>query len=364
MSTSPRSFNLLTRAWLRGIVRDRATIFWMFAFPILFVVIFGLAFGRDDIGSYDIGVAADQSTDTGAAIVGAFRQVKPFKVETGSEADLLKKLRDGDLYAVVSLPVAQPSSGARQQTTSVLVYLDPSRGSAEQIVRPIIRQVIDGVDQQLSGRPQLLSVEERSVRSDNLTYFDFFLPGVIGFSIMQSGMFAAIPLVQLRMTRVLKRFGATPVSRWSVLGSQVVARLLLALATTAVLLGVGKALYNIHISANWPGMIAFVLLGGLVFLCLGFAVSGLAPTEESVPALVQVVSFPMMFLAGVFWPIENFPSFIQPISRALPLTFLGDGLRQTMVGGAALNPMWVDYLVLLGWALVSLVLAVRLFKWE
>jgi ABC-2 type transport system permease protein len=394
MSNHLRSFNLLTRAWLRGIVRDRATIFWMFAFPILFVVIFGLAFGRDDIGSYDIGIAADQSTATGAALVGAFQQVKPFKVKTGSEADLLQKLRDGDLYAVVSTgatpaaartvagsgPLAATSGGAgssaatpgspdtsltpSQASQQVVVYLDPSRGSAVQIVRPIIRQVIDGVDQQLSGRPQLLSVEERSVRSDNLTFIDFFLPGVIGFSIMQSGMFAAIPLVQLRTTRVLKRFGATPVSRWSVLGSQVVARLLLALATTAVLLGVGKALYGIHISAHWPGMIAFVLLGGLVFLCMGFAVSGLAPTEESVPALVQVVSFPMMFLAGVFWPIENFPSFIQPISRVLPLTFLGDGLRQTMVGGAALNPLWVDYVVLLGWTAVSLVLAVRLFKWE
>jgi ABC-2 type transport system permease protein len=72
----------------------------------------------------------------------------------------------------------------------------------------------------------------------------------------------------------------------------------------------------------------------------------------------------MMFLAGVFWPIDAFPAFIKPISEVLPLTFLGDGLRQTMVGGAPLNPVWVDAGLLALWAVIAMALAVRLFKWE
>jgi ABC-2 type transport system permease protein len=143
-----------------------------------------------------------------------------------------------------------------------------------------------------------------------------------------------------------------------------VTRLILAVAQTVVLLLVGRLLFGVQIGDNPLAMAAFVLLGGIAFLCLGLAVSGLARTEESVPALVQAVSFPMMFLAGVFWPIENFPAAVQVISRVLPLTFLGDGLRQVMVGGAALYPLWVDYLVLAGWTAVLAVLAVRLFRWE
>ena len=364
--TSLRAFTRLTRAWLLSIVRDRATIFWMFVMPLLFIVIFGLAFGRADTGSYRIGLAVDESTPAGRTLVEAFRSVKPFQVSIGSVENELAKLRTGDRYAVVTMapaPSASIPAGAGTAGT-VLVYYDPSRGAAAQIVLPIVRQVVDQVDSGLADRPPLLAVEERSVRSDSLRFIDFFLPGVVGFSIMQSGMFAAIPLVQLRSARVLKRFSATPLPRWAVLASQGAARLLLAAAQTAVLLLAGRLLYQVHISANWPGMAGFVLLGGAVFLCLGFAVSGLAPTDEAVPALVQVVSFPMMFLAGVFWPIETFPGFIQPLSRVLPLTFLADGLRQTMVHGAALNPLWLDYLVLLGWLAVAAVLAVRFFKWE
>ena len=356
-------FVRLTRAWLLGIVRDRSTIFWMFAFPILFVVIFGLAFGRSDVGSYRVGIVAYESTPAGQALVQALRRVEPFRVSTGDIDDELARLKDGERYAVVTLApsAAGTAGGAPEQ---VVVYYDPSRGTAAQIVLPIVRQVVGRVDLQLSGRSPMLAVEERSILSSSLRFIDFFLPGVIGFSIMQAGMFAAVPFVQLRVTRVLKRFSATPLSRTTVLASQAVTRLILAVAQTVVLLLVGRLLFDVQIGANVPGMAAFVLLGGLAFLFLGLAVSGMARTEESVPALVQAVSFPMMFLAGIFWPIETFPRAVQAVSRVLPLTFLGDGLRQVMVGGGALYPLWVDYLVLAGWVAVAGFLAVRLFKWE
>ena len=354
----------LTRAWLLNIMRDRATIFWMFACPLLLIVIFGLAFGREDVGSFAVGAAVDEGTPEGRALVEGLRRVQPFRVSTGSADAELAKLRRGERDAVVTLAPAPQAATAPATASTVVLYYDPSRASAAQIVLPIVRQVVAGVDQSLSGRPPLLTLQERSVRSERLSYIDFFLPGVIAFSIMQAGMFAAIPLVQLRESRVLKRFGATPVPRGLVLASQGLTRLILAATQTAVLLLAGKLLFDVHISANWPGMAAFVLLGGVAFLCLGFAVSGLARTQEAVPALVQLVSFPMMFLAGVFWPVETFPRAVQAVARVLPLTFLGDGLRQVMVGGAPLYPLWLDYLVLLGWVAIAGVLAVRCFRWE
>jgi ABC-2 type transport system permease protein len=356
------SFLPLTRAWLLGIVRDRSTVFWMFLFPVLFVVLFGLAFGGQGVGGLRVGVVADPSTPAGAALLQAFEGVEALAVSTGELERELEALRDGDRFAVVTMRPADGAAGGPE--AKVVVYYDPSRGTASQLVLPVVRQVVGGVNQQLSGQPPVLTVAEQSVRSTDLRFIDFFLPGVIGFSIMQAGMFAAIPFVQLRVTRVLKRFSATPVSRGAIIASQGVTRLILAVAQTVVLLLVGRLLFGVQIGDNPLAMAAFVLLGGIAFLCLGLAVSGLARTEESVPALVQAVSFPMMFLAGVFWPIENFPAAVQVISRVLPLTFLGDGLRQVMVGGAALYPLWVDYLVLAGWTAVLAVLAVRLFRWE
>ena len=355
-----RVFLRLTRAWLLGIIRDRATVFWMLLFPVLFVVIFGLAFGGEGVGSFQVGVVVERSTPAGGALLAGLGSVEIFEVSTGPEADELAKLRNGERDVVL---VQQPAAGS-EPGAALLLYHDPAQAATGQIVLPIVRQVVAGVDQRLSGRAPLLSVEERSVRAADLRFIDYFLPGIVAFSIMQSGMFAAIPLVQLRITRVLKRFGATPLPRWLVLASQGATRVVLALVTTVVLILTGRLLFGVETGSNWLGQVSLVLLGSAVFLSLGFVISGLAKTEEAVPALVQAVSFPMMFLAGVFWPVENFPPFMQVIARALPLTFLWDGLRQVMVGGAALHPLWVDYAVLLVWLVGGGLLAVRFFKWE
>jgi ABC-2 type transport system permease protein len=362
-----RAYLRLTRAWLLGITRDRSTLFWTFAFPLLFMVLFGLAFGRSANSTYDIGVAVDSSSPEGQALVQGLERVKAFNVHSGSPDEETRKLKDGDLLAVVTLAPAPTAAAPARAASMVVVQYDPTRTSAQQIVLPIIRQVVDGVDRSLSGRPQTLQVQEQSVLSKNLTFLDFFLPGIIAFSIMQSGMFTAIPLVQLRVTRVLKRFGATPLPRFLVLVSQGTARLALALIQTAVLVLVARLVFGIHITSSlggWLQILALILLGGATFLFIAFAVSGFARTEDAVPALVQAVSFPMMFLAGVFWPVDNFPTFIQPISRALPLTFLADGLRQVMVGSSPLSPLWLDIAALSAWLGVGAGVAIRFFKWE
>lgn len=358
------AFLQLSKAWTLGILRDRSTVFFMLLLPVLFVAFFGLAFGRADVGDFSVGVAVDGSTPAGQALLRGLESSGALDVSSGRLDDELAALKDGDRYAVVATAPAPSAGAAAGSAIEVVVYYDPSRGTAAQIVAPIVQQVVAGVNQQLSGQPPQLHVRQESVRSSDLSFIDFFLPGMIGFSIMQTGMFAAIPFVQLRVTRVLKRLNATPVSRASVLASQAVVRLALAVIQTVVLLLVGRLLFDITISSNLLGIASFLVLGGVTFLCLGLAVSGLAKTEESVPALVQAVSFPMMFLAGVFWPIENFPPIVQALSRILPLTFLGDGLRQVMVGGAALNPLWVDYAVLAVWGAIAALLAVRLFRWE
>ncbi len=90
-----RTLRLLTTAWWRSIVRDRATLFWFFAFPILFIVIFGLAFGSDTVGPFKVGLAADTGTPAGAALSQAFGSVKAFKMSTGTRDALVQKLKDG-----------------------------------------------------------------------------------------------------------------------------------------------------------------------------------------------------------------------------------------------------------------------------
>ena len=80
--------------------------------------------------------------------------------------------------------------------------------------------------------------------------------------------------------------------------------------------------------------------------------------------LVQFIALPMLFLSGIFFPVDAGPRFLEPIIRAMPLTYLGDAIRQSTVNATALNPLWVDAVVLTGWLAVSFLLSVRLFRWE
>jgi ABC-2 type transport system permease protein len=106
-------------------------------------------------------------------------------------------------------------------------------------------------------------------------------------------------------------------------------------------------------------------LGALTFISIGYLVASFARTEASGSAIVQVIQFPMMFLSGIFWPIEFAPDWLRPIVYAMPLTYLGDALRQTMLEGSSrLFPLWMNAAVLTGWLLVSLAIAFRYFRWE
>src|ERR671910_3586752 len=87
-------------------------------------------------------------------------------------------------------------------------------------------------------------------------------------------------------------------------------------------------------------------------------------TEDSANGMTSVIQFPMMFLSGTFFPIDEMPDVLQGIARVIPLTYLSDALRQVMVGGAAFAPLWVCAAVLVGWLVVCFAIASRTFQWQ
>ena len=183
-------------------------------------------------------------------------------------------------------------------------------------------------------------------------------------SIMQLGIFAAIPLVADREKLILKRLAATPLRRWQLVGSNVVMRLLLAAVQVVIIVGVGTVLFGVETAGNLLLTAFFVVLGALAFLALGYVIASFTKTEEAANGVTQVVQFPMMFLSGIFFQIDQMPAYLQAIARLIPLTYLADALRQVMVGGAPFAPLPVDALVLGGWLVVCFGIAARFFKWQ
>ena len=183
-------------------------------------------------------------------------------------------------------------------------------------------------------------------------------------ALMQLGLFGAIPLVQQREKLILKRLSATPLRRWSLVGSNVVMRLLVALGQTLLIVGVGAVVFGVTILGN-PLFVAFlVVLGALMFISLGYVVASFAPTEETANMVTSILQFPLMFLSGIFFPLDQFPGWLRTIAAALPLTYLGDALRQVMVGGTPFVPVAVSVVVLAAWLVVCFGISARFFKWQ
>jgi ABC-2 type transport system permease protein len=111
-------------------------------------------------------------------------------------------------------------------------------------------------------------------------------------------------------------------------------------------------------------MLAVSVLGLLVFLGFGFLVSNIAKSVNAVPPLANLITLPQFLLAGTFFSIDNFPGWLQPISRALPLTYLNDALRKIAFDGATIFTLPKEMLILVGWGVVVYFFAIKFFKWE
>ncbi len=353
-------------ASIKEFVRDRAAIFWTFAFPLVFIVLFGVIFNGGGSPNYTVGIVNEDGGPVGQALASAFKQVSSFKVQNGSRSDELDKLKKGQVDMVVVIPAGVSQSVTQQQTATVDLYDDPSTGQADtQIKQSIVQAKVSEFNKRATNTVPPLALQSNSILTHQVRSVDFLVPGILAMALMQLGLFGtATPLVTLRQEQVLRRLGATPLPRWQLLASQVLMRLTIALVQTGLILALSVWAFKVQIQGSILAVLALVILGAIAFISLGYLVAAISKTVDTANGITSVVNFPMMFLSGIFFPLAALPLFLTPIVRALPLTYLGDALRQIVTGGTPVFPMWVDLAVLAAWAFVCALLAVRLFKWE
>jgi ABC-2 type transport system permease protein len=228
----------------------------------------------------------------------------------------------------------------------------------------IVNEIFSEAERRMAGRPRVLEPQLKPYQTSPLRSIDFLLPGILGMALMQLGFFGSFQMVSLREQKVLKALGATPLPRSYVLGAEVLVRLVLSLVQLGLSVAIGIAIFRVHITGNPLAVLGVVVLGALTFTSLGYMLTCRARTVDSGQGLVQLVQFPMMFLSGTFFPIGIMPRFLRPVVAVLPLTYLSDALRQVMVGMPPEYPLPLCLLILVGWLIVSVVLAVLLWRWE
>lgn len=354
----------LTVANIKSFVRDRAALFWTLAFPLIFVVIFGLIFsGNPAPTSY--GFADLDGSEASAGVRAAFDSVEGVSLVDGTEDDLLAQMRQGEVDAVIVVPAGYGESVAAGGTpATITVYTDPSQSQADGRTRQLVGFVIGAVNQAASGEPPAVVPTFQTIQTNDFNYLSYLIPSILAMSLMQGGVFAAIPLVADREKLILKRLGATPLRRWQLVGSNILVRLLVALVQTVIIVGVGTLLFGLETTGRWLAVGFFIVLGSLTFIALGYVIASFTKTEEAANGVTQVVQLPMLFLSGIFFPIATMGEFLQTVARLMPLTYLADALRQVMVDGIPFASLAFCVAVLLAWLAGCFAIAARYFRWQ
>lgn len=368
-----RHFLKFVGASLKMTYREKVALFWMFLFPLLLMLLLGAIFGRSGESNIQLGlVDLDKSLVT-KQIVEQLEEIEAFKIQDGTVAGLKKKLSDGRVNAVLVLDKGFMSSLETGRPGSATIYIDKSNPTVSGVTSAALNQVLGEIGVGMAkarvpgviGPRDIVKVTEKSTTSSELKYVDFVVPGILAMTLMTSGILGlSLSFVQYREKGILRRVKVSPLPLSRFLGSEITAALIMSLAQAAVLLGVGWAVFRIHISGNWFYIIFIVVLGAASFLALGFFIASVTKTLKTAEMAANAVTFPMMFLSGVFFPLAILPDFLAVIAKCLPLYYLGDALRKVMIQGKGLGDVWLDILVIAGTGLVFFAASIKLFRWE
>ncbi|MEO8229923.1 MAG: ABC transporter permease [Chloroflexota bacterium] len=361
-----RALRALTIANMRGYLRDRQALFWTLAFPLIFVFLFGSIFGGGS-DSRTVAWVDEDATPASAALRAAFASVPGVKLVDLDRATALEAMKAGDNSGVIVVPngygdvvAAAVTDPSRQ--IDVAYYVDPSQQSDSAFMAAYVSGVLAQVN--LGGKPVTVTSHAETIQTAQLNAVSYLVPSILGMALMQTGIFAAIPLVADRQKLILKRLAATPLKRWQLIGSNVILRLVIALVQFVLIVGVGVFVFDVKIVGSLVAIAGLAVLGSLAFTSLGYVIASLARTEDAANGMTSAVQFPLMFLSGTFFPISVMPDVLQTVARFLPLTYLSDALRQVMVGGSAYAPLVVCVAILVGWTVVCFGFAARRFQWQ
>lgn len=344
--------------------RDKASLFWMIAFPLIFTFIFGMVFSGAEDAVYSLGIAVERETPISGALVEQFENIESFSVSTGEIEKELEELERGNRKIVIEIPKITREDVLQGESSTINLYYGQGERETNRALISAVRDIFSGVEQEVTNKNPLFRLESQPLETRELTNFDYVMPGILSMALMQLGLFGVFQFMSLRENEVIRGLAVTPLPRDTFFESEVGLRLVIALIQTFLIVLIGRVVFGVKILGSIPILIGVVILGAVTFVSMGYMIASFSRTLEGGRNLVQTVQFPMMFLSGIFFPIEFMPSYIRPVVKAIPLTYLGDALRQIMVGYPPEYSLNTDVYVLFGWFLASTILAIRFWKWE
>ena len=309
----------LTIANLKMLARDRQALFWALLFPLIFVVVFGLFF-RDTESAQTLAVIDNAQDSMSVQLIESLEQVPGLDVVPRNDEGLARReISKGDLGHLLLIPeglAATATDNPPAQITLLYDDADPLSG----IVLGVVSSFVDRANLQMAQAPTRLELDPVGMSSRNISYLDFLIPGLAIWGVMNFSVIGiATSMAAYREKRILIRILATPLKVRVFFAARVLSALVLSVLQAAIILAAGWLLFGVSVEGNLLHIALLVVLGNIVFLNLGFVVGAFSKTVAAASGLGNAVGLPLMFMSGVFFPVENLPTILRLIVEYLPL---------------------------------------------
>ncbi len=370
-------FPRIVKVFLKHFYRRKSTLFWTIVFPILLITIFGSIFsnmGQSKVTLYiqNLDVKDGQPSRMSQGLINALNSTEAFQItlvnSTQNLDDILNRasnpraliIHEGFSQEVAtSLHSRDASPISLTLKRDMTQVADPAPGIINTVVRQFNTYLL------VNSTREVVTVKEEAGRS-GFRYIDFFIPGVIGMTIMTAGLMGAVNInTEYRMNGVLRKLATTPLSKIDWVLGVVIYEIIIAFVSAGIIVGLGYlpfSIFDVHASLNLPAIL-LIFSGTLAFPGMGMILARFVRDPTAADAAANAIAFPMMFLSGTFFPIDMYPDFLKPIANILPLTYLNNGLRAAMVNNQP-EVAYANAALVMVIAVISICAGILLTNWR
>ncbi|BBI34641.1 ABC transporter permease [Cohnella abietis] len=353
-------------AQIKMMFREKQVWFWNLFFPIILMVLFMIIFGGGGSSEFKakIAVVKEQSNATSNMLEEHLRQVPVFewKSEQPVSAEQADKwIKDKDVDAVIVLPKTEDI-----KAVELVVNKENEHGADAQAIRGILDQFIQQTNFDVAKVQPTFKLNMNAVSngSEDLTYVDFLLTGMIALSVAQGGLFGMVDMVDMRRKGLLKRLRMTPVKMGLFGIGGMLVRFVLGIVQITILTVIGVFGFGANLHVDVSTLVVSFFIGALAFNAIGYLFSSFSKSIEAYMGMANIASFLMMFLSGVFFPTSGFPEWLVPVSHVLPLTYFVNGMRDGLVygSGIATSEFWTGIAILGAWGVIAFGIGALIFR--
>lgn len=381
---------IIARRDLIELYRTPFRLVMMFIFPILIIMLFGFMFpSTSSFNGVHIGIV---NNDTGFSVNGqttylsnSFISLVKYNssIEFTNYTSLTaaeSALRNGNIDSIIYFPANFTGSILSEKPSSLNLVTNPTSPTLQEYIDEkvslasnilsarILNGTVYKLNSELVNFPKLnpefvispLVVSAVPILSGN--YFDFIGPGLIMLLSMMAGLTAlGSALSREKEDGTITAVMLSPIRTGSFLTGKMLSQLIRSLIQSAVVVILVILLFHMSFNGNILLTALILVLGIFGFLGLGLLVTALTKDQETSQLLLNLVFFPMLFLSGVLYPLQELPAIIGDISKLLPLTYGIQAFRNVVVFNASLSSVWPSMLILFLFGAVSLIIAVPVF---